>query len=441
MRTLIFILFLLGFLLPFVFLGYTASYLYLDYFSAALFIIFSFYLVNKDKNFFSLMFYLFFGFITTILISLIVEHGVYLIEINEISYATGITFKGALTAFLFISATYIGYLILGKTNVSVRNLDHTSENLVYSVIRIITLAICLILLITLTRYGYPLFMGIHRADYWASYAPSWGGTLAFWLVQLAFPLGYMYAKKKLKKDFFIFLFLLGITILAGARFTGILQSLVYFFIPIIILSQTFKFTKIKFIIPFACLFVILFSIVLNSFETNSKNAQKENLFLRLVLQSQMWWALDNISTTSPRDSDEIIKSYLGFTDNSKEKSVNYLMFLVAPTTSVLTKTDTDSTYTMSGFFNSYYFFGYFLGGGLNVIYGLMLGFLVYILMLSIYSNNLILSFIAFKLFVKIQNIFLNGNADNLLDLSTFIFIIMIILFLTLSNKKSISYAK
>ncbi|HAV3060856.1 TPA: hypothetical protein JH929_002271 [Acinetobacter baumannii] len=435
MKIISFLIFLILLVIPMFFVGWNEVLIYLDYYSVFVFLLFVYYLAIKDKNFFIISFYVFFAFVTTIIISLLLEHGTYLLEVDEISYATGITFKGALTGFLFISSMYYSFKFFQRTNISVRNLDSTSQNLVFNIFRLLIVSISIVMFLLLLRFGFPLFMGVHRADYWASYAPSWGGVLAFWLVQLAFPLGYIYAKNRLRKDLYLFLGLLIVTILAGSRFTGIMQSLVYFLIPILVMSNKFKIYNPKFVISFGVVFILLLSIVFNSFDASSKQEREANLGFRIALQAQMWWALDNISTLSPRPANEIINSYIGLAKNPNEKSVNYLMYLVAPAKSVLAKTETDSTYTMSGFFNSYYFFGYILGGFVNLFWGIIFGVLVFLVYLSIASSsNILMSFFAFKLLVKIQNILLNGNVDNIFDFSTYIFIILILIFLFLSSK-------
>lgn len=435
MKIISFLIFLILLVIPIFFIDLSDLIIYFDYYSVFVFLFFIYYLAVKDKNFFIISFYVFFAFITTIIISLLLEHGTYLLEVDEMSYATGVTFKGALTGFLFISSMYFSFKFFQKTNISVRNLDKSSQALIFNIFRLLIVTISIVMFFLLLRFGFPLLMGVHRADYWASYAPSWGGVLAFWLVQLAFPLGYIYAKSRLRKDLYLFLGLLIVTILAGSRFTGIMQSLVYFLMPILVLSNNFKIYNPKFVLSFGVVFILLLSIVLNSFDASSKQEREANLGLRIALQAQMWWALDNISTLSPRPANEIIHSYIGLAKNPNEKSVNYLMYLVAPAKSVLAKTETDSTYTMSGFFNSYYFFGYILGGFINLFWGLVFGFLIFLVYLSIVSSsNILMSFFAFKLLVKVQNILLNGNVDNIFDLSTYLFIFLVLIFLVLSSR-------
>lgn len=418
-----------------IFLGFNRDYLlFFDYFSLIIFLVFIWLVTIKEKKFFILSFYTFFAFITTIVISLILEHGTYLLEINEFSYAVGLTSKGAATGFFFISFMLLSFKTLNKTNISVINFDTSTQKILFNLFRLVTLAMCSTMLFLLILYGFPLFKGIHRADYWASYAPSWGGVLAFWLIQLSFLIGYIFSKTKARVDLCIFVFLLSITVLAGSRFTGILQSLVYFCIPVFISNSNFKIYNPKLISSFIVFIIIMMGIVLNSFETTSKSEQKNNLALRVVLQSQMWWALDNLATYYPRSSDEIIKSYIGTSHDPREKSYNYLMYLVAPVSLVNDKVDTDSRFTMSGFFNNYYFFGYFLGFIVNLIQALFFGLIVFLLYLAILSNNTIFLLFTFKLYTKVESILFTGNVDDLFSLNFIIFTFIVFIFLRVGKK-------
>lgn len=427
-------------LLPVLFFNNT-NFIYFDYYSLFVFLVFVFYLVRADKNFAVLSFYTFFVFISTLLITLIIEHGTYLIEIDEVSYPIGITSKGALTSFLFLSGMYVSYSFLKKTNLGVKDLSVSSQTFTFYGVRLLITIMCITMFLLLMKYGIPLLMGIHRADFWSGYAPSWGGTLAFWLIQVSFLSGFIYSKTKSKIDLFLFLFLLLVTILSGSRFTGIMQSLVYFFIPILVLSKSFKIHNPKFVISFSVVFIILLTIVFNSFEAKSSQEKQNNLVLRIVLQGQMWWALDRKSNFYPKEVDEILDSYIGLAKDPREKSYNYLMYLVAPATLVNQKIETDSRFTMSGFFNNYYFFGYFVGSFINFIFAIFFGFLVYFLYLAIYSNNVIFLLFIFKLFTKVEAILYTGNVDDFFSLNFIVFAIGILFFLTLSKKKNISYAK
>ena len=434
-----FLIYLIALFLPILFIEFKAYLIYLDYYSLLVFLTFCLHLVQKDKNFAVVSFYIFFAFITTLIVSLLIEHGVYLLEINEVSYAIGITSKGAITGFLFISAMYFSFKTFKRTNLRIRNLDSSSVFIASNIFRGLLVCMMLVLLMLLLQYGFPLFMGLHRADYWAFYAPSWGGILAFWLVQFSLLIGFVYANQKKKSDLMLFVALLVLIILAGARFTGILQATVYFLIPNLVLANSFKFHNPKFVISFIALFFVLITLVLNSFEATSKQARQDNLMLRVVLQGQMWWALDNKSSISPKSATEIGNSYIGLSSNPNAKGVNYLMYLVAPAEIVNHKTDTDSSFTMSGFFNNYYFFGYFLGFLVNSLYGAFFGLLLYLLFLGLKGNNIIFLLFIFKSITKVEAILLTGNVEDLFSLNTIIFLSVCLLFLYLPQNVRIKH--
>ena len=425
----IFFIYLIALFLPILFIESKSYLIYFDYYSLFVFLTFCLQLIQKDKNFAVVSFYIFFAFITTLVVSLLLEHGVYLLEINEVSYAIGITSKGAITGFLFISAMYFSFSTFKKTNLRIRNLDSSSVFIASNIFRGLLICMMLVLFMLLLQYGFPLFMKVQRADYWASYAPNWGGILVFWLEQFSLLLGFLYASQKRKLDLALFIILIILTILAGSRFTGLFQSTIYFLIPNLVLAKSFKFHHPKFVIASMILFFGLITLVLNSFEATSKQARQDNLMLRIVLQGQMWWALDNKASIYPKSSNEIINSYIGISNNPNAKGINYLMYLVAPSEIVNQKVDTDSRFTMSGFFNTYYFFGYFLGFLINTLYGLLFGLLLYLLFLGLKGNNIIFILFIFKSITKMTAILVTGNVDDLFSFNTIIFLSICLLFL------------
>ena len=105
------------------------------------------------------------------------------------------------------------------------------------------------------------------------------------------------------------------------------------------------------------------------------------------------------------------------------------MYLVAPSEIVNQKVDTDSRFTMSGFFNTYYFFGYFLGFLINTLYGLFFGLLLYSLFLGLKGNNIIFILFIFKSITKMTAILVTGNVDDLFSFNTIIFLSICLLFL------------
>ena len=94
--------------------------------------------------------------------------------------------------------------------------------------------------------------------------------------------------------------------------------------------------------------------------------------------------------------------------------------------------ETKSKFTMSGFFNNVYFFGYFLGALINFLWGLFFGLLCYFLLLGIQCRNILFSFISFKFLYKIQAILLVGSIPDVFSIGTLAFMLICIFFLRLT---------
>src|SRR5690606_15429703 len=109
---------------------------------------------------------------------------------------------------------------------------------------------------------------------------------------------------------------------------------------------------------------------------------------------------------------------------------------VAPISIVQSKYETGSSFTNSGLFNNYYFFGYIFGAVVNILSGVFIGFLVYMLCLGIYSNNLIFLFFSFKSYIKIHSIIFTGNVNDVFTFSTFLFIFLFFVFIRVGRGNS-----
>ncbi|MCG9239467.1 DUF6418 domain-containing protein [Acinetobacter baumannii] len=425
-------------LIPFLFSWNPNTYIYLDYFSAVLFSAFLLYLFRDDKVFFIINFNMIFALYTTLIISLIVEHGVYLAEVQEYTYALGITFKATFASITFLTATYYSYNFFSRSNLYFRPLAKNNEFFIFGLFRIFISLSCFLIILLLLKYGFPSALGVHRADYWSYYAPSWGGVLCFWVIQLSFILGYMYGVKKRKIDLILLILTLFTIILAGERFTGILQVFMYFIIPVVILLEIrIKLVSFKNVFFSSLLIVLLLGVVLNSYSNSvSQNSKNEDIVLRLVLQPQMWWALDKITNHEPQTVDVIASGFLGLTDNIKDKGVNYLMYQVAPKSIVDYRVETGSSFTASVFFGNYYYFGYILGFIVNIICALFFGAMCWLLYLSIVSGNIVVTLIVFKLFIKIVNLTLRGDATLFFSLNTFVLFMIMLFFISFKSYHS-----
>ena len=155
--------------------------------------------------------------------------------------------------------------------------------------------------------------------------------------------------------------------------------------------------------------------------------------MRSSLQSQMWWALEKKAEISPKSSDVILKNYFGWGIAERYSGVYYLMDQVSDQSIVNDRYESNSRFTMSGFINNIYIFGYIFGTFVNFLWGLIFGLITYCFYIGIKSLNIIYVFISFKLLFKIQATLLNGSIPDLFSLETLIFLSMLIFFLRFSQ--------
>ncbi|WP_180173800.1 DUF6418 domain-containing protein [Acinetobacter sp. YH01024] len=397
-----------------------------------------FFLYLKYRNFFISSIYMLYAVVSTVIVSLVLEYGVYLIEVNEVSYSLGLPYKAVFQVFTFLLGSFVVFNFLRKTNLSVVSLKNNNTQIIRYFFRALVVIFLIVIGFIIMRYGTPLQYGVHRNDYWTFYAPSWGSILTYWLMQFTFVFGYFYSKDKDKIDVILFLSILVCIFIMGERFTGLLYSLVFFSIPVLLNK-----TKIKFNLSFGkkviftSLGVIFISYALYSSFIKSQSSLNplEQATLRASLQAQMWWSLDEITDNLPKDSNLILQKYLGLGTSDRESGVYYLMDQVASREIVDDRFESNSRFTMSGFLNNTYFFGYILGTAVNFFWGVIFGFLTYALYLGILSSNVLFVFAIYKLFFKVQAIILNGAIPDIFSFETLIFLMVMLFFFRFKSLK------
>ena len=415
---------------------FSGTVLLLSYGTVAIFLSWLIYLYNRNKVFFISHIYIFYAITSTLIVSIFLEHGVYLIEINTLSHSTNLPIKASFQVFCFIVGSLFIFKTLLKSNLIVVNLTANSNLIIRIFFYLLTIFFIGVLFVIASIYGTPLSHGVHRNDYWTFYAPSWGAIPTYWLMQLTFIFGYFYSKYKQKYDIYFFLGSLITIFLMGERFTGLLYSLVFFSIPLLLTNTQIqlKLSSTKKII-FVCssIFFISFALYNSFIKSQSSLNPLEQVLMRSSLQSQMWWALEKKAEISPKSSDVILKNYFGWGIAERYSGVYYLMDQVSDQSIVNDRYESNSRFTMSGFINNIYIFGYIFGTFVNFLWGLIFGLITYCFYIGIKSLNIIYVFISFKLLFKIQATLLNGSIPDLFSLETLIFLSMLIFFLRFSQ--------
>ncbi|HBM1984865.1 TPA: hypothetical protein LUK71_002751, partial [Acinetobacter baumannii] len=376
--------------------------------------------------------------LTTVCISIILEHGIFLTEIQEVTYKTGLPTRASMQVFLLFSGLFYGYSYLDKyiKKVSFFKFDPYSNFLIERSFIAIVFISFLILLGIFLIYGFPFSMSLHRQNYWASYAPSWGATIVNAIIQFNLGLGYLFYKNKSKFYLNLMLFSIFVLFCAGVRFTGIITTLFLFFTPLIVLNKdSVKLLNKKVIVGLGFIFTFVVVGIFLGFQSLDDISTSERFFTRVSLQPQMWWIIDINSSVFPRDIYTTLVHYFGFGADSKSVGPYFFMYQFAPTYIAESLFETGSTFTSIGIFNHVYFFGYFFGGLLNFIYGFVLAIFTWLFVSSIKSNNLIVVLLLFRLMYTMQIIIVSATNYQLFTFKYLLFLLIILFLIVLSMRE------
>jgi hypothetical protein len=386
--------------------------------------------MKRDSDFgvMSLLFY--FSFTMTAIISAYADTGVWLSEVKYYSYETGSTARIiSLVAVVFISAFY-SFSMLSRVRFIAASMSNLVSSTLMSVVHLIAVAMILVLLYTRMRYGSPNEFGVDRFYYWNNIAPSWAEYCKFTLEQMSLLIGLLYAVKK--NRYYLLLFMASIVsqFLVGEKFTGLYISILLFIIPGFIYRRYRIWTIIKsarFIAISFCAIGTLIVTALLSYVAMAGSESAMSLFIgRVVLQSQMWWALDNASSGSMVSFHEIWQSLLGFGANDEQTGIRYLMGIIAPYYVYQWFLERGITFTMGSPVNLIYFFGYPLAALPAAALGVVLGFSFKMLRDSIVVKDVILTFLAVKFFYTMIRVVTMGDVFQLTTPKVMVYVVAFI---------------
>lgn len=383
----------------------------------------------KDQKYSFTISYTLIALVLATIISIYLEYGVYLFEMRTTSYKTGLPLKISIQLILFFLSSYLIFYKLKKGSIQVIPLTAKSNQLIIIFTRLIMMGIITILVSIALKYGTPSSHLLHRNDYWTYIAPSWGMTLVYFLIQLNFLLGVNFSHKHKLIDLCLFIMSTICILLMGERFTGLIYLFLYFFLPVMINSNR-KINLFKIMLLSIPFLLILFIALSSTYEKDKIG----NIINRAAVQAQMWWGLEQLSDIDPKPLHIITDKYFGLNEPPRESGVYYLMDQVADRDIVDARYKTQSTFTLAGFMNNIYFFGYFFGSIINILWGLLFGVITYFFYIGIIYKNYIFSLISFKFFYKIWGITANGASTELLSINMFLYILLLLLFIKYKSK-------
>jgi len=410
----------------------------LNYTTLALWFFTAIFIIKKNNEF-SIVYSFFFWSYSTVAISCaLIETGVVLPELGMVSFMSGALSRNlSLVFFSTLSAATIFNFLNSYLKVNV-----TSPYLINQIIKhIVFVLYCLLVIILFgiyIKYGSPNNYGSDRFYYWNHVAPSWGNTVRALMEQLSFAVGVMFASERKNRYLLIFVFSLVTQLLVGEKFTGIFQGFIFFLLPIFLI-RGYNFYKaifnFKSILIAAVVFGLLMGLVLKSYLSinGQSGAALLSLATRLSAQSQMWWAIDQLSTTGFNYSTNLITDYAGIGVDTNETGIFYLMSLIMPQHLFTVYKDAKIALTMAYPVTNIYFFGQYLSILPTVIIGAVCGFAFWFLCYSIKIKDYILIFLSFKIYYITIQILLMGGVYLLFSEKFYLTIIFSLIYASFSK--------
>ena len=225
--------------------------------------------------------------------------------------------------------------------------------------------------------------------------------------------------------------------LVGEKFTGLFMSTMVFFIPIVIFNKINllkKFISFKFIFLLSIFCLLLFLSIYLSYSAISGEDRALDRFLeRLALQSQLWWALDGLTTMSMQPVHLIKENLLGIGQTERfMQGIFYVMYLVSPDFVYDRFTEQGINMTMGGPINLAYFFGYPISVVVCLAIGGLLGMIYYILYKTILLKDVLFILLAIKGLDGIYRAVVMGDVFYLLSAKVYLTIIIFVVYTFLS---------
>lgn len=409
---------------------------------AVFFLLFYVYrLIKLEGDFSSVAIFFIFNYVVTAIICCMAEFGGYFTEIGQFSYLTGATARNSYLAFLTLHFAYISFNFSNRMNFQLKPMGGAVKHVETILVASLYVSVISVLFFIGVKYGHPNDYGVDRFYYWNNIAPKWGQSLAYFAEICMIFLGRKYALTR--KKIYVFMFLIGLLsfYMTGDKFTGFINSIVLFCVPIFIfssrnLSETIFNKKIIFY-SLSAFALFLGTIYLSYYFIYSGDAAKaiEMIMVRLYLQAQMWWGVDSISNLYPKDLNIIWQSFFGFFSEPDQAGIYFLMKQIAPVSVYYTMLEEGVAFTMAYPPNLTYFFGEIISPLLACGCGLIMGAILSIFYKTIKNGSAILLPMATAIYYGAVQSFLMGRLYHLVSIRFLLSFFIIIFFILLSNSK------
>jgi hypothetical protein len=332
----------------------------------------------------------------------IAESGQWLSEIKTYAFLTGATSRALSLCFFIFLTAFLVFQSLRGSRMVMFGLSRSINLWALNAITLVFIAFSLVLLSVSLIYGHPNDYGVDRYYYWENIAPKWAEYVKFLVSQFTVFIGISYGISRKKRYIFIFILSLVAQFSVGDKVSGMLYATMTFLIPVVILMRVdigrMLFTGKSIFLSTLLISFFLIASYLSYAAISGSDSGIYRLIDRIVLQGQMWWALDNNSSSSLKGASEVLSNMLGFGGVDEHSTgIFYLMSIISPPSIFQWFSDKNIPMTMGGPVNLAYFFGYPLSILPAIITGVIVGCAFHILYRSILIIDVFLVFFSVKI--------------------------------------------
>lgn len=399
-------------------------------------------LFKKDVQLSVLIFFVSFSYVTTGLSCIFAETGSFYRESGWDSYLTGAVSKNLSLCFFLYYFIYITYQYTKNIFPKEYPVIPVLNKCIKFFCVFFSCVIILSLFMIFIKYGSPNDYNVDRFYYWENIAPAWGDYLKFNFVQMCFILGLIYSKSNNKLILAILTAGIIAQVCVGEKFTGIFSSLIFFFTPYFVVeNKRIKILSVKSLFCLSIILGVFLLIIISSYSSIVGGSEAyESLLSRVILQSQMWWAVDHVSTNNIHSMKELISSFFGMAREDDKIGIFYLMTKITTPYVFNWYYEQKINFTMASPVNFIYFFGYTLSPLFIAPLGVYCGLMYSIMRRAILRCDYFILLVFIKILYSIVRILTMGEMQAFTDVK-FIFLNFIVIIymsfmcLSLRNRK------
>lgn len=367
-----------------------------------------------------------------------VEVGVFLPEIRTYTFFTGASARNIFLMIFFVSIMQFSSCLFsvffdGRV-VKIRLVDR----LCLQILPFFAFIFLFLYLLVIAIYGSPLLMGVDRFYFWKNIAPPWFRYVHTLIPQLAFIVSFSYCSGVLSRRLAFLWGAIAISsvIAGGEKFSGLFVILVFASLPIFVVRSKLSGGSMKFLLGFAIFIAFMIGVVSVNYIAIYGESFYERILVRIALQGQMLWALDQHAEENALPLDIIKRSLFGWGGDINDSGMPFLMYLVAPVEVVDSYLSGGATFTAPFPSNIQLFFGYYFAPIFIAVIALLVGVGAGLLISAIKARSIVFSLLILKFYWFFYIAIAMGEVRNVFDWKYIVYVVSVLAMLVLSAGKN-----